>query len=617
MRIVTRTTTTTTTRRQSHHWPSLTTLLLVWLSSTATTILAPNKYYQCQVFMKVDALSWRSTGLLQSRSISRNARAGGFLFRMPHDPDDTRLQTRSSKSSTRISSSRRDEESIPNDFTETVSYSFETHQTMFVMKNHNQTMTVVSTLPNQKKQQRRPWRRSKKQQITLDPSPEASSPQLQFLYDYYQLEIDNGTQTTTSSTTASTPTTTTTTMGVVLLHPIGVGIAKWYNHRLLHSLKEATTTVTTTANNNNNNGQRFVIVAPDLLGCGSACQPTIVTTTTTTSATTTTVRSNTTMPEQVTQICTTLPLMNISDWTDQIVHLMADVEHKRQDSRSSTIERWCIVANGGMAPIALQVGQRWVEKVVDNNNNNNDDANDRSATTTTTTTTTDTSPTAPFFVAPVTNIILSSVPRLPFFVTTTTPPDKVARSYRTLCGIPGRLFWWYACRRDGKFIQTFSETNLVADASRLGPDWTPNCVTTARMERGMNRFATFAFLAGTLQDGCQASLDALRMNRKINAHTDNKKKNGTTVQIDIIKGRDIRRNQAKSWFWQTPKKNKQKQQQQQPTTQTESTKLPDETIREYVERNGNGGRELVIGGRISLAHEDAPGYANALLEFLQ
>jgi hypothetical protein len=130
------------------------------------------------------------------------------------------------------------------------------------------------------------------------------------------------------------------------------------------------------------------------------------------------------------------------------------------------------------------------------------------------------------------------------------------------------------------------------------------------MERGKNRFATFAFLAGTLQDGCQASLDVLRDTYK--------NKNGTTVQIDVIKGRDVRRNQAKSWFWQNPKKQQQQQQQQPTATKEErSTQPPYETIRDLVERNGNGGRELVIGGRISLAHEDAPGYANALLEFLR
>ena len=53
------------------------------------------------------------------------------------------------------------------------------------------------------------------------------------------------------------------------------------------------------------------------------------------------------------------------------------------------------------------------------------------------------------------------------------------------------------------------------------------------MHGGRSRYSTFAFLAGTLQDGCLDSLNTLK---------------GTDVKIDFIRGTDKRRNRAKSWF---------------------------------------------------------------------
>ena len=148
-------------------------------------------------------------------------------------------------------------------------------------------------------------------------------------------------------------------------------------------------------------------------------------------------------------------------------------------------------------------------------------------------------------------------------------------------------------RKDGKFIQKFSERNLVADGANLGPHWTPNCVATARMNQGKSRYSTFAFLAGSLQvGGCRNSLTALK---------------DSNVKVDIIRGRDSRRNRAKSWFWQKRKVESKK---------PEESTAPRETLSQVLERNGNHGKVLETGGRISLAHEDAPGYAKALLEFL-
>jgi hypothetical protein len=114
------------------------------------------------------------------------------------------------------------------------------------------------------------------------------------------------------------------------------------------------------------------------------------------------------------------------------------------------------------------------------------------------------------------------------------------------------------------------------------------------MHDGKSKYSTFAFLAGALQDGCVQSLESLK---------------GTRVSIDVIKGGDLRQNRARSWFWQKKR--------QQETKDTGAPVEQYETLRDYVERNGNSGREIVIGGRISLAHEDPIGYSKAIWGFLQ
>jgi hypothetical protein len=356
--------------------------------------------------------------------------------------------------------------------------------------------------------------------------PETTEQQLVFRYDYDQLELRVSKNAKSTSPVLNTT-------GVVLIHPIGVGIGKWFYNRLIQHLH---------ARYGQKSSHSYIVVVPDLVGSGSACNPT---------------RNGNEMSK--------LPLFNISDWSDQIVHLMAEVQTTKPE-----IQSWCLVANGGCSPIALQVAKRSVENSTAVN---------------------------------VSQVIISSAPRLPFFLRS-SEPAKVAKSYRTLCGILGKLFWWYACRRNGKFIQKFSEKNLVADPDNLGDSWTPNCVQTARLYEGKSRYSTFSFLAGALQDGCQASLEALK---------------DTHVRIDIIMGRDIRRNKAKSWFWQKPKRNN-----NESTTNKESNKSerevqveePRKTFRDFVEENGNGGRERVVGGRVSLAHEDAPGYADALMALI-
>lgn len=346
-----------------------------------------------------------------------------------------------------------------------------------------------------------PWRRSKKEE------------QRSTTYEY---EFDILPVSSTQSKYNSSDTNRT---GIVLIHPIGVGIGKWYYERLIQSFANVTTTTP---------GQQLYLVSPDLLGSGSATNI-----------------SQSRRP----------PLFNISDWSHQLVDLMTMVESELN------IDQWCLVANGGCSPIALQVAQQSVEGAVP-------------------------------FERPVSNVILSSVPRLPFFLEASNP-QKVATAYLRLCqsGI-GNLFWWYACRKKGAFIQTFSEKNLVADPKNLGDQWRINCFETAIRNDGQSKFSTFAFLAGTLQDGSVAGLTALQDATQHPA-------------IHVIKGKDIRQQRAKSWFWQ--KRKRQVQADPRPSRKT---------FRDYLEETGLGGREIVVGGRISLAHEDAPGYRDAVLSFL-
>ena len=358
---------------------------------------------------------------------------------------------------------------------------------------------------------------------------------LNFSYDYDVIDMTMGTDLPSSCKTT----------GIMLIHPIGVGIARWYYQRLVSSLVAKQAKV----------GERLVVVVPDLLGSGSACNATVGT-----------------------EVVKAFPLFNISDWTGQVETLMSSVEATSETKYGVNIDQWCVVANGGCSPIALQLAER--KKIAEKN-----DA----------------------IGVPVANLILSSVPRLPFFLKneTTNDPAKVAKSYRTLSGIPGNLFWWYSCRNKGAFIQTFSEKNLIADPKNLGPTWRSNCYETAISFDGKGRYATFSFLAGTLQDGCMPSLEAVK---------------DSPLEINIIKGADVRRNRARSWFWQKPTMEKSKTPVPTETTvavtSDERIDKPHETFRDYAENNGNGGREIVIGGRISLAHEDPEGYADAILDFL-
>lgn len=359
---------------------------------------------------------------------------------------------------------------------------------------------------------------------------------LRFQYDFDELVLTTDTSSSAVRVASTSTLTPTPTHAVMLIHPIGVGIGRWYYDRLMESLENDV------SGPNTNVTERTVFLSPDLLGSGSASAPIAA--------------DGTDMLE--------LPLLTVSDWSDQLQDLMADYE-VRSERKGHPIGQWTVVANGGCSPIALDVARSSVDC------------------------------TAPF-TSEVTNVVLSSPPRLPFFLDS-VDSGKVMKSYRTLSGIAGRLFWWYALRKDGNFIQRFSEKNLVGHPESLGGEWTKNCVAVAKLNDGKSRYSTFSFLAGSLQEGCKRSLDVLKSSH---------------VKIKFIRGTDKRRNRARSWFWQRRKRRKKLKEKGKSEVKEENKDAAEMTIEQYVKENGNGGNVEFIGGRISLAHEDPRGYAEAL-----
>ena len=357
---------------------------------------------------------------------------------------------------------------------------------------------------------------------------------LRFQYDFDELVLSTEAEASSSVASTSTPATTHKTHAVLLIHPIGVGIGRWYYDRLMESLGNDG------GGPNTDETDRIVFLAPDLLGSGSASAP---------------------IAADGTDVLE-IPLLTVSDWSDQMQDLMADYEI-RSESKSHPMGRWTVVANGGCSPIALDVARSFVDG------------------------------TAPF-TSKVTDVVLSSPPRLPFFLES-ADIEKVKKSYRTLSGIAGRLFWWYDLRKDGNFIQRFSEKNLVGRPGSLGDEWTKNCVAVAKLNSGRSRYSTFSFLAGSLQEGCRRSLDVLK---------------SSDVKISFIRGTDKRRNRARSWFWQRRRRRREQE------SKSEVEKGSEVSIEQHVKENGNGGDVEYVGGRISLAHEDAKGYAAALRRLL-
>ena len=245
---------------------------------------------------------------------------------------------------------------------------------------------------------------------------------------------------------------------------------------------------------------------------------------------------------------------------------------------------WSIVSNGGCVPIALEIGKRFVESQTISQTQENEKNK----------------------LPSVTNLILSATPSAESLF---SKPDieKVRKSYKRLSGVPGSLFWWYSLRSNGKFIKSFSEKNLAAKPENLGADWTPLCIETARGFGGKSRYSTFAFLAGSLNGGNDERLKALSStsDKDLSLPKGTNNENRKVMNIDIITGRDKRRNRARSWFWEKQSK-----------SQKETIVIKKTTLVPIIEQNGNGGREYFVGGRRCPAHEDASGFSRALLEII-
>lgn len=137
---------------------------------------------------------------------------------------------------------------------------------------------------------------------------------------------------------AATTASTTKTTGIILIHPIGVGIGRWFYTRFVSALVEQFRALSDTIASNQQ--RRLVVLVPDLIGSGSASKPLLLQQQQKQDSSTSPSRRSLPYP----------PLLNIIDWTEQLIHLMTETAKTNHD-----IDEWCLVANGGCSPIALQV----------------------------------------------------------------------------------------------------------------------------------------------------------------------------------------------------------------------------------------------------------------------
>lgn len=345
---------------------------------------------------------------------------------------------------------------------------------------------------------------------------------------------------------------------ILLIHPIGVGIGKWYYNRLLNVI--STSYQNLEAATNKETPQQLIVLAPDLLGCGSACNPKLVT-----------INSDHDETNEESITMTKFPLLTVNDWADQLIDVMIKYEQgfkeKNKSNQNHNINlSWSIVSNGGCVPIALEIAKRFIQAQDKKDLKNFGQ------------------------ISQINNLILSATPSAQSLLSE-PEPDKIQRAYRILSGILGNLFWWNALRSNGRFIQKFSEKNLASKAENLGDEWTPTCVATAKAFQSRSRFSTFAFLAGSLNGGNNERLQSL----------------AGKVKINVITGNDVRRNPARSWFWEKESKNSEKE---------DEIMVAKTTLLPILEQNGNGGEEYFVGGRRCPAHEDAQGFCNALFDIV-
>ena len=161
---------------------------------------------------------------------------------------------------------------------------------------------------------RRVFRRRKKHQTSV----------YKFTYDYNEMVIGSNTkqQQQSSATTA-----------IMLVHPIGVGIGKWYYDRLLQSLK----------NQYGDIESRLVFLAPDLLASASASGP---------------------VDTNGDPITTKLPLLNITDWSNQITQLMSEYELKSKEE-GHIISKWWMCSDCITRCCVFVAGESSIQSNVD------------------------------------------------------------------------------------------------------------------------------------------------------------------------------------------------------------------------------------------------------------
>ncbi len=372
---------------------------------------------------------------------------------------------------------------------------------------------------------------------------------LSFHYDYNELLVAGSSSGITDDSSSKPKKT----RIILLIQPIGVGIGRWYYDRLLHQFESGGNEL---LQERGNSEYDYVFLSPDLLGCGSACHPYL-----------TSANTNSSL--------SALPLFSVNDWSEQLISLMSTYERANNQNEVE----WCIISNGGCVPIALEIATRYIRSESSN--------------------------ASPKIIkGRLTNLILSATPRA---MSLMRPQnfDKIRKSYKTLSGVVGDIFWWYSLRRNGVFIQKFSEKNLAAKAENLGEEWTPKCVETAKAFQGRSRFSTFAFLAGSLNGGNEERVSVLKENSESRV--------GIDMEIDIITGGDKRVNPAKSWFWQNRKETKKAEN----LTRQKDQAFEKTSLLTLFLESGIKCKEIIVSGRRCPAHEDARGFARAIATILR
>ena len=99
---------------------------------------------------------------------------------------------------------------------------------------------------------------------------------LTYTYKYDMLMLGPPVSSSQSSSSSSSTTTTTATMdtiGIVLIHPIGVGISRWFYERLLHALVAAAASWQNARASSSSSNRRYIIFVAIPLEAGSGRNP--------------------------------------------------------------------------------------------------------------------------------------------------------------------------------------------------------------------------------------------------------------------------------------------------------------------------------------------------------